>query len=243
VKFPGTLYGVITLVAASSLAGELAPSRLPVPTTYGSSESSVSVSALSFMPYGDSGTYYTSPDGERHATGTPDRLGTSVSLPNGALILGLELRGCDLNPTSNILFSLSETDATGSFGWDVLANGATSGEAGCAAVRVGPTAWGPHKVANGTHQYYLTVLTEAGDNTTRFAGVRVIYQLQVSNPPGVSSFNDVATNHPYFKFVEALKASGATAGCGGGNFCVNSAITRGEVAVWLAVLLGLQFPN
>jgi hypothetical protein len=55
--------------------------------------------------------------------------------------------------------------------------------------------------------------------------------------------NDVPTNHLYFRFVEALADAGITAGCAPGTFCVNSPITRGEMAVFLAVALGLHFPN
>ncbi|HEY7370105.1 MAG TPA: S-layer homology domain-containing protein, partial [Thermoanaerobaculia bacterium] len=65
----------------------------------------------------------------------------------------------------------------------------------------------------------------------------------VSPAPAFATFLDVPTTHPYFRFVEALVDSGITAGCGGGNYCVNSPITRGEMAVFLAAALGLHFPN
>jgi hypothetical protein len=54
---------------------------------------------------------------------------------------------------------------------------------------------------------------------TRFAAVRFFYRLQVSPAPAVAIFADVPTSHPFFQFVEALVASGITAGCAGGNFC------------------------
>ena len=44
-----------------------------------------------------------------------------------------------------------------------------------------------------------------------------------------------------FKHVEALAASGITAGCGGGNFCPDREITRVEMAVFLAKALGLHW--
>jgi hypothetical protein len=68
------------------------------------------------------------------------------------------------------------------------------------------------------------------------------YVLEVSAPPAMSDFADVPTNHPFFQFIEALYHSGITSGCGGGNFCPNSAVTRGQMAVFLAKALGLQFP-
>jgi hypothetical protein len=57
----------------------------------------------------------------------------------------------------------------------------------------------------------------------------------------VASFGDVPTNHPFFPFVEALVASGITAGSGGGNYCPDAPLTRGQMAVFLAIALGLHF--
>jgi hypothetical protein len=58
-----------------------------------------------------------------------------------------------------------------------------------------------------------------------------------------ATFFDVPASHPYFRFIEALAASGITAGCGGGNYCPSQNITRGEMAVFLAKALGLHFPE
>jgi hypothetical protein len=53
----------------------------------------------------------------------------------------------------------------------------------------------------------------------------------------------VPVGHPQLQFVEALVAAGITAGCGGGNFCPDAPVTRGQMAVFLAAALGLHFPN
>jgi hypothetical protein len=74
----------------------------------------------------------------------------------------------------------------------------------------------------------------------RFA--RIAWNRQVSPAPAVASFADVPIGHPFHQFVEALVAAGITAGCGGGNYCVNNPITRGEMAVFLAAALGLHWP-
>ena len=50
------------------------------------------------------------------------------------------------------------------------------------------------------------------------------------------------TSHPFFQYIEALKASGITGGCGGGNYCPGSALTRGQMAVFLSNALGLHWP-
>ncbi len=49
------------------------------------------------------------------------------------------------------------------------------------------------------------------------------------------------TSHPFFQFVEALAGSGITAGCGGGNYCPDNSLTRGQMAVFLAKALGLDW--
>ena len=71
--------------------------------------------------------------------------------------------------------------------------------------------------------------------------MRVFYNLQVSAAPVTATFGDVPTSHPFFQFVEALAAAGITTGCGGGNYCPDGAVTRGQMAVFLSKALGLQF--
>ena len=43
--------------------------------------------------------------------------------------------------------------------------------------------------------------------------------------------------------VEALAASGITAGCGGGDYCPGATLTRRQMAVFLAKALGLNWPD
>ena len=69
----------------------------------------------------------------------------------------------------------------------------------------------------------------------------MFYKLQVSPPPGTATFADVPTTHLFFQYVEALAAAGITSGCGGGNFCPDAAVTRGQMAVFLAKALGLHW--
>jgi beta-N-acetylhexosaminidase len=57
----------------------------------------------------------------------------------------------------------------------------------------------------------------------------------------VATFSDVPTSHPFFQFVEALSRSAITSGCGGGNFCPDAPLTRGQMAVFLSLGLGLHF--
>ncbi len=76
---------------------------------------------------------------------------------------------------------------------------------------------------------------------TAIASVRVNWRRQVSPAPAAATFNDVPAGHPQFQFIEALAASGITAGCGGGNYCPDAGLTRGQMAVFLAKALGLHW--
>jgi hypothetical protein len=90
--------------------------------------------------------------------------------------------------------------------------------------------------------FSLTRSAAAPTQTHALIRVRVFYRLQVSPPPPVATFNDVPTSDPRFRFVQALVASGLTGGCGGGNFCPDQAVTRGQMAVFLSSALGLTWP-
>jgi len=93
----------------------------------------------------------------------------------------------------------------------------------------------------------LLINVEQGSNPTSwpFGWVEVWWRRSVSPPPATASFDDVPTSHPYFQFVEALKASGITGGCSASPplFCPDSALTRGQMAVFLAKALGLNWPG
>jgi hypothetical protein len=67
--------------------------------------------------------------------------------------------------------------------------------------------------------------------------------LQISPAPAFPTFNDVFPDDWYYQSVEALADSGITVGCGGGGFCPNRAVTRAEMAAFLARALGLHYPR
>jgi hypothetical protein len=77
----------------------------------------------------------------------------------------------------------------------------------------------------------------------RLHSVRLLYRRQVSPAPPGPTFSDVPPSHPFFQFVEALAASGITAGCGSGIYCPDAPLTRGQMAVFLAKALGLHWPG
>ena len=63
----------------------------------------------------------------------------------------------------------------------------------------------------------------------------------MSQPPGTPTFNDVPVADFGFQYIEALAGSGITGGCGGGNFCPDSPVTRRQMAIFIAKALGLSW--
>ena len=53
-------------------------------------------------------------------------------------------------------------------------------------------------------------------------------------------FSDVPIDHWAGDFIEALAAEGITGGCGGGNYCPDSPVTRAEMAVFLTATFNLK---
>ena len=98
-------------------------------------------------------------------------------------------------------------------------------------------------IDNDNFYYMIIASTGAPNDTTTIAAVRLGWRRQVSPAPGTATFSDVPVGHSFHQFVEALAASGITGGCGGGNYCPDTALTRGQMAVFLAVALGLHWPN
>ena len=70
---------------------------------------------------------------------------------------------------------------------------------------------------------------------------KLVENLQVSPAPPVPSFNDVPQTHPFYQYIEALKASGITGGCSVSPplDCPDNPVTRGQLAVFIAKALGL----
>lgn len=212
--------------------------------TYGSSSTSYVVGAYDFEPFNSASTFNGQPGtGDRFFTSAGGFFLAPVYLPNGAVITRMEIQGCDTNAGSNVFATLySNTTIGGTQSETGHGSASTPGTPGCGffSTNFAPAV----TVTNQTRTYYVQVTTGATDNTVRFSAVRLFYNLQVSPAPATATFpNDVPTTHPFFRFVEAMAASGLTGGCSAGSFCPNDPVTRGQLSVFLAVALGLHFPN
>jgi hypothetical protein len=176
--------------------------------------------------------------------GTNSATCADVTLPSGALLPGLTyyLYDNDAVGYMDIRFFRHDFDP-GTM--DQLFGFATvAGETPGWVMQYRSLPDGVHTVDNDRAAYRVCVYqwSQTGSNLgTR--GTTFWFLRQVSPAPAVATFNDVPTGHLFFQFVEALADSGITAGCGGGNFCPNAPITRGEMAVFLSAALGLHYPD
>jgi hypothetical protein len=61
------------------------------------------------------------------------------------------------------------------------------------------------------------------------------------SPPScvTPTFADVPCSNGFAKWIDELARRGVTAGCGGGNYCPNDSVTRGQMAVFLTTTFGL----
>ena len=242
------------LPAVSSAQLGVRPSRFPLaprvtpsaptterPATWGTAYTQLlRIPASAFLPtYEDGATkwsYYGM--GRWQMDGYGD-YAAPLYLPSGAIILGIELNGVDLNlngDLSALLIIGNKTDAEGlNYGGPY-----TSNAPGQTTVYEDYTS--DHLVVDNSNNIYDVDVGFGADATSlRLASVGVFYRLQMSPAPGTATFGDVPTNHPFFRAIEALAASGITGGCGGGNFCPDRAVTRGELAKFLSNALGLYW--
>ena len=228
-------------VCADDLSGWPRTTASPIAPAWGTSSTSVvTLSAWDFQM--SSGIEVVgSPGTRRCAIGETCIYFSSVPLPAGATVVGWELDGCDNDNPGELRATLWEMPryTGGGFMTPVVYSGGAA-TAGCTGF--GSTA-SPNTVDNYNNGYvaYVVLADAANHSNLSFRSYRVYYLLKVSPAPGTATFGDVPTTHPFFQFIEALAASGVTAGCGNGNFCPNDPLTRGQMAVCLSRALGLHW--
>ena len=94
------------------------------------------------------------------------------------------------------------------------------------------------------HYYLLFNVPRTNVANAVMVGPAIVnWRRAVSPAPATATFTDVPTTHAFFRFVEAFSRAGITGGCGGGLYCPDDPVTRGQMATFLAVAMGLHFPN
>jgi plastocyanin len=170
--------------------------------------------------------------------GTPELI-AGVNLPTGTTITGIEMVACDNDAANEIAANLERCAEPGTT-CTAVATASTSGTPGCGFFSSPAIT---ESVQNLNNAYFVTVTETTQTLSIQLRTVRIYYKLAISPAPLTATFTDVPTTHPFFRFVEALYASGLSGGCGGGNFCPDTPVTRGQMAVFLAGALGLFWPN
>jgi hypothetical protein len=244
------LLGLVLAFPVGSARGQAPdppPLSLSKPKTYGTGQDSIShVPVTAFSPF--DGSWETR---DYSIPGTIARYTTNCSgncmyaiprLPDGALLTGIEAYFCntDPNPIDYLGININKTIYDGT---DIvpIAGAYSATHSGCGESVFTDLTSLNYTVNPYNNQLFLETTISAADGSQAIAGVNLYYRLQVSPAPPTADFADVPTSHPFFQFVEALYSSGVTAGCGSGNYCPDAPLTRGQMAVFLAKALGLQW--
>ena len=223
--------------AQERIAGFSAAGSAPA---WGISNQSVAVSLAFTFQGTDGGPLTLFPNAYRFKSDDKPVIASFSTLPAGALITGVQVEGCDTSATDAISFEPAYITESGlvSLSGQAASTGLTA-TPGCGFFDFQLPV--PH--ASTQSNAYIVVLRTTGSANARYAAVRLFYRLQVSPAPATNTFSDVPVGAPFHRFVEAFAAAGLTGGCGGGNYCPDHPVSRAQVAVFVAVALGLYFPN
>ena len=169
-----------------------------------------------------------------------------LQLPDGANLGQLQFWGYDEDPNYGLTFEVYEScQAPGSTPTiTLIASADTFGSIG---YYFGFTPLNDHKVNNKDCGYSVRVIfvppdVECRSDKLQVHKMQMSWTLQVSPAPATATFGDVPTGHAFFQFIEAMAKSGITGGCGNGDFCPDTPLKRGQMAVFLAKGLGLAWP-
>jgi hypothetical protein len=237
--------GVILLAVAMLLttvagAQEAGPLPGPDPSWGTSSTGTYNLHAVEFIPASSTVGYETL-NWMRYVTpGGGASLMAGVHLPTGALVGNMYAAVCDTSAGTDLNVKLWRCPTELFYACTTMTTLSSVGLDGCDWIFIvgGPF---PFTVDNNAYSYFVEYISSTGDGTQRLGNVQFFYRLQVSPAPASATFGDVPPSHPFVRYIEALAASGVTAGCGGGNYCPDAAVSRGQMAVFLAKALGLHW--
>ena len=167
-----------------------------------------------------------------------------VQIPDGAGLDHMEVWGYDDEPSYGLTVALYEFCQAVGYNPPTTTLLGTLASSGVNGYTYDATPLNGYPINNRDCGYSVRVIFIPGDATCRgdqiqFRKLAVLWRRRVSPAPLTATFADVPPGHPFFQFIEALAKSGITGGCGGGNFCPDSPLTRGQMAVFLAKGLGM----
>ncbi len=243
-RLAACMLAVLTLTAGLSWAQDEAP-RGGGPDFGTSSYEVLSLGAYAFMPERVNGVVVPLNDdgsGYQWMSGSV-AFWTNFMLPAGAVIDYIGLDYCNTNPSAaNAELYLEDRNADHGFTYVGKIPAAYRGSSCGYGFNGVPF---NYQVSQNSGRNLMLGFFQGGtnDGSVKFAGAEVWFKRQVSPGPATATFADVPTTSPFFKYVEALVSAGIVAGCGGGNYCPGNPVTRGQMAVYLAMALGLHWPS
>lgn len=228
----------VGIVAAVTI---LFPAQLEAQEWGVSSKQTLAIHPWAFVPWNSADTDRVEKSGYGRYCTDGCGIVAPVSLPDGVRVTEIALDAYDSDSTGYVACYFA-TCAAKSDTWPytaIITGVAFDGGDATPIVVLDP----PVTVDNTSYIYGVVCNLSGGTSNTRLRGFRLFYELQISPDPATATFSDVPTDHLFFQHVEALFASGITAGCGGGNYCPDDPLTRGQMAVFLAKALGLHWPG
>jgi hypothetical protein len=175
------------------------------------------------------------------APGVP-YMAAPVQLLPGARVGRIGLSHCSANAGDLVMALYDNGIGGGGSGGGTIVAGPFVSTQGCQFEGVDADYTHPYEFS---HPLYLVIWFQgnAFDASTKFNHAAVFWKRQLSPAPAEATFDDVPTSDFGFQHIEALAASGITGGCGGGDYCPDSPVTRRQMAIFIAKALGLHWPN
>lgn len=241
-----TCVRLAALVVVSTLSGV----AVSLGQAYGDANQTLTIGAAAFevQPPAPAGADGIGPDGYLYGNVLTTTWWAPVLLPDGAWLEEMCAYYKDnvtgLFQVSFVQGSLAaegETPAAGGFGF-VLSTHDDGYQLRCSAInkRLRDLA---DLDGDGTPNPIAFRLRATATGAVGLGGVQIRWKREVSPPPATPTFGDVNPGDSAWPHIEALVASGITAGCGGGIYCPDAALTRRQMAVFLAKALGLDWRN
>jgi hypothetical protein len=201
------------------------------------------VSALSFLPHSSSFTWQSMHGYDMYRTDA----GPSGSfaqyqlmLETGVLLKSVWINGYDYDVTENLYAAMLEVCQPllgGEPTVTSLDSGTTSGSGGYNAILLEFA----DRTVKSDCMYLIRVRFDVANSNIGLQSALVHWSRQIAPAPATATFDDVPTSHQMFAEIEALAASGITAGCDANNYCPTNYVTRAQMAAFFARALGLHY--
>jgi hypothetical protein len=240
-----------TCAALILIGGSLVPCARA--QSYGPEEQVLTIGAAEFQPL-VSGDGLLHDDGYLYHRGSLEFV-ARLSLPEGALIEKICLYANDSDPGADVVAGLLATKLVqaGEAPYELFvgSNVSTSFNIGYGYECTGPFAYTIRArtdldndgTVDAVTYYVHALVPPPTQNNLGLGAVQISWRRAVSPPPPTPTFADVPAGDLGFPYVEALAASGITAGCAGGNYCPDATLTRRQMAVFLARAVGLHWTD